>query len=164
MWHATRIELFHNWSFSPLPESSLYDAVIMDHIKNARNYRMLDRASCQASGINPLCGDQMTIYLQLALERIEQITFQCTCCGISMASASMMTELVTGKAVPEARRLLQNFVDLTAQGATGDGAWTNQRALAEIVRRYPVRGRCALLPWRTLEAALDGRDGASLTA
>jgi nitrogen fixation NifU-like protein len=145
-----------------MSESSLYDDVIMDHIKNARNYRALDDPARRASGINPFCGDEMTVYLRLDPERVEEIAFQCSCCGISMASASMMTELVTGKTVTEIRRLIRAFADFIGRGATEEDASVHQRALAEVVRRYPVRRRCALLPWLTLEAALDGREEASI--
>ena len=138
----------------------MYDDVLMDHIKNARNYRVLNDASRKTSGINPLCGDEMTLYLRLDLDRVEAISFQCSCCGISMASASMMTELVTRKSMSEAKRLSQAFADLIARGITGDGDTVDQRALAEFVRRNPIRGRCALLPWITLDAALDGRNEA----
>lgn len=145
-----------------MPGSSLYDDVIMDHIKNARNYRVLDDPARKASGSNPFCGDEMTVYLRLGPERVEEVAFQCSCCGISMASASMMTELVTGRTVAEARELIRAFAGFIAQGAARDGESIHQRALTEIVRRYPVRGRCALLPWMTLEAALDGRHEANV--
>jgi nitrogen fixation NifU-like protein len=145
-----------------MSESSLYDDVIMDHIKNARNYRALDDPAHKASGTNPFCGDEMTVYLRLDAERVKEAAFQCSCCGISMASASMMTELVTGKTVAETRELIRAFFDFIARSAIDDGENIQQRALAEIVRRYPVRRRCALLPWRTLEAALDGREEANV--
>ena len=77
--------------------SKAYDDLIMDHIKNARGFRVLADATHHAGGSNPLCGDEVTVYLTLAGERIESAAFQCTCCGISMASASIMTESVRGK-------------------------------------------------------------------
>ena len=79
--------------------SKAYDDLIMDRIKNARGFRVLDDATHRAEGSNPLCGDEMTVYLTLAGERIESAAFQCTCCGISMASASIMTESVRGARV-----------------------------------------------------------------
>ncbi len=72
-----------------------YDDLIMDHIKNARNYRALADASHNANGHNPLCGDDIAVYVNLHGDRIAEVSFECTCCGISMASASIMTENVT---------------------------------------------------------------------
>src|ERR1044071_2393030 len=87
-----------------------YDDLVMDHIKHARNYRVLADASHQAQGSNPLCGDELVIYLSTKHERIVDIAFQCTCCGISMASASIMSEQVKGKLTSEAKSLLGKFV------------------------------------------------------
>ena len=80
-----------------MTESKAYDDLIMDHIKNARNFRALADATHHANGSNPLCGDELTVYIRLGNERIEDAAFQRTCCGISMASASIMTESVRGK-------------------------------------------------------------------
>ena len=67
-----------------------YDELVMDHIKNARAYRVLEDATHQANGINPLCGDEMTVYLRISADRLDELAYQCSCCGVSMASASMM--------------------------------------------------------------------------
>lgn len=136
-----------------------YDDLLMDHIKNARNYRVLDDASGAASGANALCGDEMTVYLRLGSGRIEDVGFQCQCCGVSMASASIMTEAVVGVSVEEARARVKLFIARvadTARAQDGDGDRA-QGAVVAMVRQYPVRSRCAMLPWLTLEAALDGR-------
>ena len=81
---------------------SPYDDFIMDHIKNARNFRALDDADRHAHGSNPLCGDEIDVYLRMDSERIDDAAFQCTCCGVSMASASMMTESIRGRSIAEA--------------------------------------------------------------
>jgi nitrogen fixation protein NifU and related proteins len=136
-----------------------YDDLLMDHIKNARNYRALDGASCSASGANALCGDGMTVYVRMENGRIEEAAFQCECCGVSMASASIMTEAVVGASAEEAKGRIRAFVARVADGA--DAGRRNgecaQSAVVATVRQYPVRSRCAMLPWLTLEAALDGR-------
>lgn len=138
---------------------SHYDDLLMDHIKNARNYRVLEDASAAASGANVLCGDGMTVYVRLENERIEDVAFQCQCCGVSMASASIMTEAVLGLSAQEARAQLRSFVARVAE--KGESNRSNgdcpQSAVVTMVRQYPVRSRCAMLPWLTLEAALDGR-------
>ena len=93
-----------------MTESKAYDDLIMDHIKNARNFRTLADATHHANGSNPLCGDELTVYIRLGNERIEDAAFQCTCCGISMASASIMTESMRGKRSAEVRVWLTEFV------------------------------------------------------
>ncbi len=139
-----------------------YDDLILDHIKNARNYRALESASHQASGSNPLCGDELSVCLRIDRERIADITFQCTCCGISMASASIMTESVKGKPIADARTLLRAFVAALNDRAERApcAADLPLRAVMETVQEFPARVRCATLPWVTLEAALDGRQEA----
>jgi nitrogen fixation protein NifU and related proteins len=139
--------------------ASLYDDLVMEHIKNARNYRVLDDAD-RYVGTNPLCGDEVHLYLTLHAERIADLAFQCTCCGISMASASIMTEMLKGTAVQEARRTIENFVALLQDPATQPAATTRVESLAmrDTVRRFPARTRCALLPWTTAVTALEGRD------
>ncbi|MGZ8267153.1 MAG: Fe-S cluster assembly sulfur transfer protein SufU [Burkholderiales bacterium] len=143
-----------------MPEAALYDDYVMDHIKNARNYRVLEGADRMADGSNPLCGDEMTVYVKMAGERIADIAFQCTCCGISMASASMMTELVKGARASDARQLVHEFVTLLSFAANGQGELSGPERLAmlETVRRFPSRGKCAVWPWATLERALAHRD------
>ena len=142
-----------------MPVSKAYDDLIMDHIKNARGFRRLADATHHAEGSNPLCGDEVTIYLTLAGERIESAAFQCTCCGISMASASIMTESVTGKSRAEVRAWLAEFVAALEKHADAapPGAGDAHYALLETVQQFPARTRCAMLPWVTLEAALDNR-------
>ncbi len=148
-----------------MADLKLYDELIMDHIKNARNYGALDDANRKAAGSNPLCGDEMTVYLRIELERLEEVTFLCTCCGISMASASVMTESVKGLNASEARAVLRAFADLLAARAEPASAGGNaaHRAVLATVRAYPARVRCAILPWITLEAALEGRPEAIFT-
>jgi nitrogen fixation NifU-like protein len=140
----------------------LYDDLLMDHIKNARNYHALHDASRTASGTNPLCGDEVTVYLKIDEERVQEVSFQCTCCGISMASASIMTQSMRGKETGEALALIRAFAELLATppdvGVTADA---NEHAVLDAVRRFPARMRCALLPWITLEAALQGRAAAT---
>ena len=130
----------------------------MEHIRNARGYRALDAATHRAIGHNPLCGDDLTVYATLAGERIEVVTFQCTCCGISMASASMMSEFMQGRDRARMREWIPAFVaDLVAHAEPPAAASDPIRyALLQTVRDLPVRTTCAALPWATLAAALEG--------
>jgi len=138
---------------------TLYDDLILDHIKNARNYRALEHADRTAEGVNPLCGDSFTVYVRLDGELIRDASFQCSCCGISMASASLMTEMMKGRSVTQARELYRRFTALLLSGA---GDLQPQPDLGEVallaaVRAFPSRRSCAALAWHTLIAALEGR-------
>lgn len=136
--------------------TTLYDELILDHIRQARNYRVPERVTAQIPGSNPMCGDEMTLYVDIAAGRLQDIGFQCTCCGVSMASASMMTEQVKGKGVADALVLLREFTNALA-GTVPEGSVVltrEQQALVEAARRSPSRARCAALPWATLLKAL----------
>jgi nitrogen fixation NifU-like protein len=141
-----------------MSQSTLYDDLILDHIRNARNYHELPGAQRRAEGVNPLCGDGLTVYLELAEERVAQASFQCACCGIAMASASVMTQSVQGRTVTEAGELARRFIALTRRAQGDDEAQdTEWRAILSVVRASPSRANCALLGWLTLEAALAGQ-------
>jgi nitrogen fixation NifU-like protein len=136
--------------------ASPYDVLIMDHIKHARNYTVLDDVNRRAVGINPLCGDELTVYLRIAHERVERITFQCACCGISMASASIMTEMVKGQDTGDARMLLRAFIAILFDQTESrrNSLAREQLAILETVQRFPSRMRCAALRWETLEGGV----------
>jgi nitrogen fixation NifU-like protein len=142
--------------------SKLYDDVVMDHIKNARNYQALPQADRSAEGLNVLCGDGMTVYVVLSGEAIGATGFQCECCGISMASASIMTEAVSGRPLAQAQALHAAVLAALDGGEDRLGDWQEARAIVEAVRAYPSRRRCALLPWVTLAAALAGEQQAQV--
>ncbi|HZP88277.1 MAG TPA: SUF system NifU family Fe-S cluster assembly protein [Burkholderiales bacterium] len=138
---------------------SIYDDLILDHIKNARNYRELPRAQRRAEGINPLCGDTFTVYLEIEGERIREAAFQCSCCGISMASASVMTQLVRERTLEEAAELVKSFTRLIRHpDEASEEMDEERRAILSVVRASPARGNCAALAWHTMGAALQGRD------
>jgi nitrogen fixation NifU-like protein len=142
-----------------------YDEFIMEHIRHARNYRALTSASHHASGINPLCGDEMAVYANIVDDRIHDVGFQCSCCGISMASASIMTDLLKSAKLSDAKPLLRTFI--TAVGSPADpavhGIDGGRLALLQTVHALPSRRKCAALPWLALEAALEGRPQAVST-
>lgn len=142
-----------------LSGADLYDDLIMDHIRNARNYRVPGDVDRKATGSNPLCGDELTVYLKIERGRIKDIAFQCTCCGISMASASIMTEMIKGKDTADLKTLLRAFVAMLEGRAdiASHSATREQRAVLATVQKFPARTRCATLPWATLEEAIDNR-------
>jgi len=133
-----------------------YDDLIMEHIRHARNFRAPE-AAVAVRGLNPLCGDELTVYVRVEGGVIVDAAFQCECCGISMASASILTERVARVPVAAASAMLDEFISGLAAGALPAGAAAGPLALLEAARRYPVRRRCALLPWVVLKNALEGR-------
>jgi len=145
--------------------SALYDNVILDHIKNARNYRAMEHADRMAEGVNPLCGDSFTVYVRLDGETIRDVSFQCSCCGISMASASVMTEEVKGKSIEQAHQLYRAFTQMLSNPeAAAASMELGEVALLSVVRDFPSRRNCAVLAWHTLNAALEGRTSMVLGA
>ena len=136
----------------------LYQEVILDHSKRPRNFRALPEGH-QAEGFNPLCGDRATVFVDLEDGRVKDASFVGSGCSISTASASMMTEAVKGKSAAEAEELFQRFHALiTAPPDQAGGAHPELGKLAVFagVCEFPVRVKCASLPWHTLKAALQG--------
>ncbi|MFL5244654.1 MAG: Fe-S cluster assembly sulfur transfer protein SufU [Gemmataceae bacterium] len=135
----------------------LYQQVILDHQKKPRNFRKLEGSSRHVEGFNPLCGDKVTVYLKLEGDVVKEVTFQGTGCAISTASASMMTEMLKGKTLAQAERLFANFHDLVT-GKSDRTEELGKLAVFAGVREFPVRVKCATLPWHTFQAALHGED------
>jgi nitrogen fixation NifU-like protein len=133
----------------------LYQAVVLDHYKKPRNFRVLEGANHHAAGHNPLCGDKVTLYLEIEDGVVKDIGFQGSGCAISTASASMMTESLKGKTLAEAETLFKNFHALVT-GATAEDKSSGLGKLAVFtgVREFPVRVKCATLAWHTFQAAL----------
>ena len=135
----------------------LYQEIILDHNRRPRNFGVPDQSNRTAKGHNPLCGDIVTVYLLLEEDVVKDIQFEGKGCAISIASASIMTELIIGKTEAEALELFQSFHDFV----TGDDAFELADELEELkalsgVRDYPMRVKCATLAWHSLAAALDG--------
>ncbi|MDT7603484.1 MAG: nitrogen fixation protein NifU [Acidobacteriota bacterium] len=138
--------------------SELYQQVILDHNKKPRNFRRLEDATQTAEGFNPLCGDQLTVYLRVEDGIVEDVSFEGSGCAISKASASMMTQIVKGKLREEAEKLFDEFHRMVT-GELDEEATPNSLGRLKIfagVREFPARVKCASLPWHTLHAALAG--------
>jgi nitrogen fixation NifU-like protein len=140
----------------------LYQEVILDHNKRPRNYRAIDPASHEAKGHNPLCGDRVTVYLNVVDEVIDDIAFQGQGCAISTASASLMTEALKGKSLAEAEQLFQRFHDLVTNDQAPQ-AELGKLAVLTGVRDYPSRVKCATLSWHALQAALKNQTDPVIT-
>jgi nitrogen fixation NifU-like protein len=135
----------------------LYQQVILDHNRKPRNFQKLADANRTAEGFNPLCGDQIQLYVKLEDDRIRDIGFQGSGCAISRASASLMTSALKGKSAGEAEELFQRFHRLVTTDKETDPAALGKLAVFSGVREFPARVKCASLAWHTLRAALQGR-------
>jgi nitrogen fixation NifU-like protein len=139
----------------------LYQEVILEHGKNPRNFHASDEATNEARGYNPLCGDQLVIYLKLDGEkRVVDASFLGKGCAICMASASMMTELLKGRSYDEAQSLFEAFHDMCTGEENGHEMPEDVEKLQVLsgVREFPTRVKCATLPWHTRVAALQGEE------
>jgi nitrogen fixation NifU-like protein len=143
--------------------TDLYRDVILDHNRRPRNFGPLDEANALAEGFNPLCGDRLTVRLNLADGRIENIRFEGQGCAISTASASLMTEAVKGKTRGEALALFERVHRLLTDDAA-DAQDLGKLAALSGVREYPARVKCASLCWHTLASALKSPDPSAIPA
>ncbi|HVT12409.1 MAG TPA: SUF system NifU family Fe-S cluster assembly protein [Fimbriimonadaceae bacterium] len=135
----------------------LYQEIILDHNKRPRNRGKVADANREAEGHNPLCGDQVRVTLLTENGLVTDIAFEGQGCAISTASASLMTEAVKGKTVEEAEGIFREFQQMvTETGEASDHSGLGDLEVFQGVREYPVRIKCATLPWHTLHAALSG--------
>lgn len=136
---------------------ALYQEVIIDHGRHPRNFKKLDHPSCTQEGYNPLCGDRLTLYLRIDDNRIIDASFEGEGCAISMAASSLMTERIKNMSVAEARQLFNAFQNLVTQPDPPENirAYLGKLSVLGGVRDFPVRIKCATLPWHALNACLD---------
>ena len=133
----------------------LYQEIIVDHTRSPRNFGELDHMTHHADGYNPLCGDQLKLFLMVDEDnRITEVRFVGTGCSISTASASMMTEAIKGKTFAECDALFENFHHMVTDESPHDTQALGKLAVFAGVRDYPARVKCATLAWHTLEAAI----------
>jgi nitrogen fixation NifU-like protein len=152
-----------------MTSNALYDEQIIEHSKKPRNHRRLETANCLAEGHNPLCGDHQIVYLHVEADVIEEITFLAIGedavknCAISKASASMMTRFLKGKKTSEAESIFSDFHQMLTSSLDDETTRTDLGYLRVFsgVREYPMRVKCATLPWHTMLAALKGESRAS---
>jgi nitrogen fixation NifU-like protein len=141
----------------------LYQDIILEHSKRPRNYRTLEAANRTAEGFNPLCGDHLTIYVEVEGDRIRDISFQGSGCAISKASASMLTQAVKGKRTEQAEELFEKFHHVVTGKNGIDSNELGKLAVFAGVSEFPVRVKCATLAWHALRAALQGKQQAVST-
>jgi nitrogen fixation NifU-like protein len=141
----------------------LYQEVILDHGKNPRNHRFPEPYNREGRGYNPLCGDKITLRLQLDGETITDIGFIGQGCAISQASCSTMTEALKGKTLPEAEAMFAKFHSMVTEDDAGVDDELGKLAVFAGVREFPMRVKCATLGWHTLQQALHEDEGVAKT-
>ncbi len=151
---------------------SLYQEIILDHGKSPRNVRVVEHHTCKAQGNNPMCGDRVTVTARVSPTGVlEDVAFEGKGCAISIASASMMSEALAGRTVSTAQQLFSAVHDLCtgktdtdqAKAALSPDLGDSLDKLASLsgVRQFPVRVKCATLPWHALMSCLDGKNQAT---
>ena len=139
----------------------LYQEIILDHGKNPRNLGRTENFNKDAKGFNPLCGDKVHVYLKLnENKKVEDISFEGQGCAISMASASIMTDLIKGKEEKEAKEIISDFLDMIKEKENLNTKLLNEDEKTKLmclsgVKQYPMRVKCATLSWHTLTSAID---------
>ncbi|HVA58850.1 MAG: SUF system NifU family Fe-S cluster assembly protein [Gemmatimonadaceae bacterium] len=143
---------------------SLYQEIILEHNRKPRNFRVMPDANRRVEGNNPLCGDQVTLWLKLDGDRVADVSFQGLGCAISKASASMMTAAVKGKTVAQARTLAEQMHDMLTGRLDVEKERESLGSLAALsgVSRFPMRVKCASMAWHALESALDEGNAAAI--
>ena len=143
----------------------LYQEIILDHGKNPRNLRKTENFNKDAKGHNPLCGDKVHIYLKLdENKKVQDISFEGQGCAISMASASIMTDLVKGKEEYEVKEIVKDFLEMIKEKDQLNNKILEENEKTKLmclsgVKKYPMRVKCATLPWHTLISALTNKPG-----
>jgi nitrogen fixation protein NifU and related proteins len=135
--------------------TDLYQQVILDHCRKPRNFRELEAPTRTAEGQNPLCGDQLRLFLRLKDDHIEEISFIGSGCCISKASASLLTESVKGRSATEVRALFDRVHDMVTTGRSAEDM--GKLTVFAGVHKFPARVKCAILPWHAVLAALAGQ-------
>jgi nitrogen fixation NifU-like protein len=134
--------------------ADLYQQVILDHCKNPRNFHELPQCSCSAQGQNPLCGDQLTLFLKLEGDTVQEASFVGSGCCISKASASILTDTVAGKTRAEVEQLFEVVREMVTTGRAEEDM--GKLAVFAGVHKFPSRVKCAILAWHALMGALKG--------
>jgi len=149
--------VFGIWDLTLMSEdlNDLYQEVILDHCRHPRNFREMGKPSCTAQGHNPLCGDQLKLYLLMDGEVVKEISFVGSGCCISKASASLLTETLKGKSKTDVKGLFDKVHDMVTTGKSSDGL--GKLAVFAGVHKFPARVKCAILPWHAVVAAIEGK-------
>jgi len=135
--------------------TDLYQQVILDHCKHPRNFHEMPESTCSAQGQNPLCGDQLKLFLRTDGEIVQDVSFVGSGCCISKASASLLTESVKGRSKTEIKALFEKVHDMVTTGKAVENV--GKLAVFAGVYKFPARVKCAILPWHAVLAAVEGQ-------
>lgn len=141
--------------------NDLYQQVILDHCKKPRNFHEMPQASCSAQGHNPLCGDQLKLFLELDGDTIKNISFVGSGCCISKASASLLTEFAKGKSKADVEKMFGEVREMVTSGKVAEDV--GKLAVFAGVYKYPARVKCAILAWHAVMGAIKGDNGTATT-
>jgi len=142
----------------------LYQDIILEHGKSPRNFGKCEKFTHYGKGYNPLCGDQVQVYLKVNNDKkVENLTFEGSGCAISMASTSIMTELIKGKSIKVTRKIVFDFINMiknTSEIKSNDLDEDQKMKIMSLsgVKQYPMRVKCATLAWHTLTSAIEGKN------
>ncbi|MBX3150509.1 SUF system NifU family Fe-S cluster assembly protein [Candidatus Obscuribacterales bacterium] len=142
----------------------LYRETILDHYHNPRNHGTIESPDAKIEGVNPLCGDELTLYLSMEDGKIKDVKLEAKGCSINTASGSMMTEAVLGKSIDEANKIIGTFKEMMLAKGNDTVELDLPEDLEDLealqgVKKYPVRIKCALLPWNTLIEGIETVEG-----
>ena len=136
----------------------LYQEVILDHGKNPRNFGVLEQYTCTAEGNNPMCGDQLTVYIDIKDDVVSDVSYRARGCAISIASASIMSSMIKGKTIEEVHILFEKFHKLcTGQEVKGDDDIEKLRVLSGV-SEFPTRVKCATMSWHAVDSAIKSEN------
>tara|TARA_R100000353_G_scaffold174416_2_gene142357 strand:+ start:941 stop:1363 length:423 start_codon:yes stop_codon:yes gene_type:complete len=136
----------------------LYQEVILDHSKSPRNFGVLDQYTCTAEGNNPMCGDQLTVYVDIKDDIVSDVSFRARGCAISIASASIMSSMIKGRTIEELHKLFDKFHKLCmGEEMEDDDDIERLRALSGV-SKFPTRVKCATMSWHAVREAVDNTE------
>ena len=132
----------------------LYQEVILDHAKSPRNFGVLEQYTCTAEGNNPMCGDQLTVYVDIKDDVVSDVSYRARGCAISIASASMMSSIIKGKTIEEVNILFDKFHKLCMGEEVEDDDDIERLRVLSGVSKFPTRVKCATMSWHAIQSAL----------
>jgi|TARA_A100001388_G_scaffold258286_2_gene224716 nitrogen fixation NifU-like protein len=136
----------------------LYQEVILDHSKSPRNFGVLDQYTCTAEGNNPMCGDQLTVYVDIKDDIVSDVSFRARGCAISIASASIMSSMIKGRTIEELHKLFDKFHKLCMGEEMEDDDDIERLRVLSGVSKFPTRVKCATMSWHAVREAVDNTE------
>ena len=137
----------------------LYQEVILDHGKNPRNFGVLEQYTCTAEGNNPMCGDQLTVYVDIKDDVVSDVSYRARGCAISIASASIMSSMIKGRTIEEVQILIDKLHKLCTGQEVADDDDTEKLRVLSGVSEFPTRVKCATMSWHAVDSAIKSENG-----